>query len=243
MNRILIDRKLDDLGSKKDDKIVLDIDKDINFIINSNEYNKYVFNIKKGNVNILCILKKTDYVSFEFNVYDGNVSFNNFSYDCKEQKIEANLNKQGALINIYNSYLCKGIQNVDVNVTHKAPSTQSNVYDNAITIEKGSICFNNITKVKKKMKNCKVIQDAKIIPINDNNKNRINPVLLIDEYEVDAKHAAFIGKFKEEQLFYLKSRGLSEQQAIDLLLKGLLVGIMNIEDEEKEKIKDLILKR
>lgn len=235
MNRILVDRKY-----KDDNVVTLNIMEDSSFLLSDNKINKYIFNVKNANVNILCNFKDIDNVSFEFNIDNACVDFNNLSYNCKDQNIIANLNKSNSFINIYNSYVSKNKQNIDVRVLHNSSNTESKIFNNAVTCENGSICFNNITEVKNKMKDCKVVQDAKIIPLNDTNENMINPILLIDEFEVDAKHAAFIGKFKEEQLFYLESRGLTKKEAIKLLLDGLLVGLMNISEEEKESLKQLI---
>ena len=81
-----------------------------------------------------------------------------------------------------------------------------------------------------------VNQKSKIISNNEVNNNEINPILLIDEYDVDAKHSAFIGTFNKEELFYLKTRGITDKDASNLLLKGLLVGTLDIEDCVKEEL-------
>ena len=66
-------------------------------------------------------------------------------------------------------------------------------------------------------------QDNKIITMSENN-SKIEPNLYIDEYDVEASHGAYIGKFDEDTLFYLKSRGLDENQSYNLLIKGFLLG-------------------
>ena len=62
------------------------------------------------------------------------------------------------------------------------------------------------------------------------------PILeaLIDNYDVDSNHAAYIGKFRDEELFYLMSRGISRDVANRLLLNGFLI---NSDSIEKNKIK------
>ena len=237
MNRILVDGKL---GVVKEKTITLNLNKDNNFLLSDAYFNKYVFNVKRGSINILSILKDIDNISFLFNIEEGMVSFNNFSINCKNEKIEVELNKTGALININNSFICESKEYAYVKVTHNGDKTSSNVYNCAVTQKEGSLQFNTITEVKKKKKGCKVVQDGRIISLNDTNCNEINPVLLIDEYEVDAKHSAFIGKFNEEEMFYLKSRGINECDAINLLMNGFLVGTMDICTEEKEALKKLL---
>lgn len=49
-----------------------------------------------------------------------------------------------------------------------------------------------------------------------------NPILLIEEFEVTAGHAASVGQVDEEQLYYLMSRGLSREAAEYLVVRGFL---------------------
>jgi len=48
------------------------------------------------------------------------------------------------------------------------------------------------------------------------------PTLQVDENEVKTGHEATVGKVSEDQLFYLMSRGLSEQQAVTMIVSGFL---------------------
>ena len=66
-------------------------------------------------------------------------------------------------------------------------------------------------------------------------KSTILPKLLIDNYDVVSSHSAYIGKFKDEILFYLMSRGISEKVSYDLLIKSFLVN----NSENKEIIETL----
>ena len=60
--------------------------------------------------------------------------------------------------------------------------------------------------------------------------SQINPNLYIENYDVEASHAAYIGEFKEEALFYMMSRGISMDDAKFLLLKAFLLGSFNFDD-------------
>ena len=72
--------------------------------------------------------------------------------------------------------------------------------------------------------------------MNDGN-SKIWPNLLIDNFDVNANHAAYIGKFKEEDLFYIMSRGISRKKAYKLLLSGFL---LNTDSIDKEKISEFV---
>ena len=62
-----------------------------------------------------------------------------------------------------------------------------------------------------------------------NGKSTICPNLLIDNYDVDSNHAAYIGKFKDEILFYMMSRGISKSACYQLLLNGFLINSDSID--------------
>ena len=75
--------------------------------------------------------------------------------------------------------------------------------------------------------------DSKIINLN-NGDSKIIPNLIIDNKEVVANHSAFIGNFKEDEVNYLKSRGLNQETINDLLLKATLLNGMKLEyDKDK----------
>ena len=60
-------------------------------------------------------------------------------------------------------------------------------------------------------------------------KSTICPNLLIDNYDVDSNHGAYIGKFSEEKLFYLMSRGINREDATRLLLTSYLINSDSID--------------
>jgi Fe-S cluster assembly protein SufD len=71
------------------------------------------------------------------------------------------------------------------------------------------------------------------------------PILKIDENEIEASHAATVGKISDDELFYLTSRGLSEETAKELITLGYLKPILKgFQDEEvAEQISNLIEER
>ena len=62
--------------------------------------------------------------------------------------------------------------------------------------------------------------------------------MYIDCFDVIANHSAFIGTFKDEELFYLQSRGIPVDEASKLLIKGFLIS--ELEKEQKEKYEKII---
>ena len=82
--------------------------------------------------------------------------------------------------------------------------------------------------VPKSSSKCICNQENQIINMN-NGKSTICPNLLIDNYDVLSNHAAYIGKFKDEVLFYMMSRGISLDVAYRLLLNGFLINSDSID--------------
>ena len=234
MNRILIDERLNDASLNKD-ILTVNINKDSNYLIN-NLSKKYVINIKNSNVNILSLIDNDSNLDIIINVDNSSVTYNLIGYNFKNQNIIINLNTRGSSVEIYNSIISINSQEANINVFHNAPKTISNIYNCAVTKDSGSVEFNVVSKVMKEMKSSVINQESKIISLNSSNYNKINPVLLIDEYDVIAKHSAFIGKFKDEEVFYMQTRGIKKKEAYNLLLKGFLLGFLKVSEKEKEEI-------
>ena len=64
--------------------------------------------------------------------------------------------------------------------------------------------------------------------------------MLIDNFDVDSNHAAYIGSFKEDVLFYMMSRGVSRDVASRLLLNGFLINSDSIDMNKLTKFVDEI---
>ena len=152
-------------------------------------------------------------------------------YDCdniKELDL-VNLNGYNAKIDYNLKTISKKKQNFDFMVYHNYPNTISNIIHNGVNINDGILSFNLTGIVYNNITNCVLDQNSRIVTFNENKCN-INPNLLIEENDVVANHSALIGKFSDEELFYLQSRGIPKKIALNLLVKGfLLEGIDNEE--------------
>ncbi|HEY8423740.1 MAG TPA: SufD family Fe-S cluster assembly protein [Clostridia bacterium] len=64
---------------------------------------------------------------------------------------------------------------------------------------------------------------SRILTLSDNAKAEVDPSLIIDEYDVQAGHSGTVGRIGKDEMFYMMSRGLSEQEVINLISYGFLV--------------------
>jgi Fe-S cluster assembly protein SufB len=105
---------------------------------------------------------------------------------------------------------------------HLAPSTTSKITSKSISKGGGRSSFRGLIYVRGGAKNSKsnVVCDALIL----DNQSRSDTYPTIDsaENQVSIGHEASVSKVSDEQLFYLKSRGLSEEQATTMVVSGFI---------------------
>jgi Fe-S cluster assembly protein SufB len=107
-------------------------------------------------------------------------------------------------------------------VVHGAPRTTSKITSKSISKGGGRSSYRGLLKVYKGAVGSKsnVVCDALLI--DDQSRSDTYPVIEIDEHDVDIGHEASVSKVGEDQLFYLMSRGLSEEQAASMVVGGFI---------------------
>lgn len=161
-------------------------------------------------------------------------------YDAKKvRELDiVNLNGTGATIMTVLKTIATGEEKYDMMIYHNAKKTESDIVNHGVSLDHGKITFDVTTMIPRGKKSCVANQMGRIINLNDE-KSTIKPNLLIDEFDVEANHAALIGKFQDEELFYLQSRGLTKEEAVSLLTKGFLCSRIE-ENQLLEKIENAI---
>jgi Fe-S cluster assembly protein SufD len=192
------------------------------------------------------------------------VIFSNFTGDKKTFKQEINLHKFSQL-NIVGAYVSDKLvsdlvinlkgeqasvmvhgvalskanqeQTVDVHMTFYAPHSFGDMYQVGIAKDLGKLTLNGVEKIEQGMKQANAFQTLKGVILSDLAIVNVNPILLIDEFDVKAGHGATIGKIEQEQLYYLQSRGLTKQEAEKMIVHGFIKPIIDqIKDETIQKL-------
>lgn len=127
-------------------------------------------------------------------------------------------------------------ENYDYMIYHNGINSNSDIYNGSVN-EQGSVYYQISSFIPKNITGCRANQFNRIINLT-NNKCEIRPNLYIDCDDVEANHSALIDKFTHNELFYIKLRGIDEENAIKMLTKGFLLS--NIKNQE---IIDLINKK
>lgn len=115
------------------------------------------------------------------------------------------------------------IQVVNSLVTNKADHSRGYITQRGVILDQSTLTFNGIGHIIKNAKQADNDQESRVLMLSDEARGDTNPILLIDEFEVVAGHAASIGRIDEEDLFYLTSRGLTKQLAETLFVRGFLL--------------------
>ena len=156
-------------------------------------------------------------------------------------KVSINLNSPNSKIVYKYSAINYTSNKYHIDVYHNSPNTESVVVNHGVNVLDKKLVFDVYGYIPKDSINTICNQDNKIINIKNYNKSVIRPNLIIDNNMIEANHSAYIGKFKDQDLFYLQSRGLSKKVCYDLLIKAYLIGHFELEDNKKylEKIKNI----
>jgi len=113
----------------------------------------------------------------------------------------------------------------DTSLYHKEKESSGTMSNYGICTENSKLTFTGISKIEKGCKKSKTHQEAKIIVFDPSCNGKCSPILKIDENDVEASHAAVVGRVNEDHLFYLLSRGIKKEDAKRLITLGYLLPI------------------
>lgn len=107
----------------------------------------------------------------------------------------------------------------NTHVIHEAPHTKSLTHLRGVFSDRSSFSNDGMIHIEKGAKGADGFFASKVL-LFDDAKGRSVPALEIDENDLKAGHASTVGRPDENQMFYLRSRGLSEKEAENLIVSG-----------------------
>jgi Fe-S cluster assembly protein SufB len=113
-------------------------------------------------------------------------------------------------------------QDAGAKVIHAAPNTSSRITSKSISKDNGRASYRGLVKVHKNAINSKVSVECDALLIGKDARSDTYPTMEIDSDKVSVEHEARVSKVAEEQLFYLTSRGLTEDDARLLIVNGFM---------------------
>jgi len=107
-------------------------------------------------------------------------------------------------------------------VIHVASNTSSTIDSKSISKDGGIATYRGLIHVTRDARNCKAYMKCNGLILDKGSRSDAIPVLEIKNSEVDAAHEATVGKIGDEQIFYLMSRGLSQDEAVKMIVSGFV---------------------
>ena len=120
---------------------------------------------------------------------------------------------------------------IETNVIHKASKTKSNTLARAVLNNKAKSIFQGLIRIEKNSSGCNGYQKSEAIVLSEDAQANTIPKLEIENNDVRCTHGATISQIPEEQLFYLKSRGVPDNDAISLIMEGFFFPVLSQADD------------
>ncbi|NQH34436.1 Fe-S cluster assembly protein SufD [Streptococcus suis] len=165
--------------------------------------------------------------------------------------LDADLKGNGSHANLKVVGLSAGrqVQGVDTRVTNYGNNSVGHILQHGVILESGTLTFNGIGHIIRGAKGADAQQESRVLMLSDKARSDANPILLIDENEVTAGHAASIGQVDPEDMYYLMSRGLDRATAERLVIRGFLgaviteIPVKEVRDQMIAVIEEKLTKR
>lgn len=107
-------------------------------------------------------------------------------------------------------------------IVHSAPNTTSQVVSKSISMHGGRASYRGLLKVYEGATNSKSTVVCDALLMDEESRTDTYPSIEIDEKDVTIGHEASVSKVGEDQLFYLTSRGITQEQANAMVVSGFI---------------------
>lgn len=132
-------------------------------------------------------------------------------------------------------YRLTGEDKLDINLIaeHKGSKSVSEINVNGVLEDVSDKTFKGTIDFKNGAKGAKGSEKENVLLLDSRVKNRTVPLILCAEEDVEGSHGASIGKLDERHIFYMQSRGLSEEKIYELAARSRLMQVISkIGDEQ-----------
>lgn len=225
------------------EKIIIEKDVNIKIIEKGYSNSNITIEVNRNAVIDYTALFSTN-MKRSFKVFrDSNINYHFIELEASNDELNAFLLEENASF-ITNALVI--LKETDAILTqtvlHEAKSTISRINNFGCAMINSNINFITTGHIKNGMSKSDCRQLSKGVVMDDHASVTSKPILLIDEYDVNAYHGASIGKMSDEDLFYLMSRGLNKTDAFKLILTGIVNPFLNSisDDTIKEEVSSSI---
>ena len=136
----------------------------------------------------------------------------------------SHLNGEGAKANHITISFAGDGQNIDTGakVIHNAPNTNSTIESKSISQGEGRTNYRGLVRVPKGAEGSKMSIECDALMFSDEATSDTEPYIEIKEDDVEMAHEATVGRIGDEEIHYLQSRGMEEEEAKELIVRGFI---------------------
>lgn len=133
-------------------------------------------------------------------------------------------------------------QNFNVRTDHFGKASEGFILIHGVQKDSATAIFNGTSMIHHGASKSNGVQTERVLMLSEKARGDANPILLIDEDDVMAGHAASVGRVDDVQLYYLMSRGLSRKEAERLIIHGFLNPVVEelAIDSVKDRLREVI---
>jgi len=113
-------------------------------------------------------------------------------------------------------------QDAGAKMVHAAPETTSTIISKSISKDAGRTSYRGLVRFEEGAKRSKSFVRCDALLLDERSRSDTYPYIEFGEHDAQVGHEATISKVGDDQLFYLMSRGLSEQQAMGMIVNGFI---------------------
>ncbi len=113
-------------------------------------------------------------------------------------------------------------QDAGAKMIHAAPETTSKIVSKSISKDGGITTYRGLVRVDEGATGCKSHVQCDALILDEESESRTLPYMEVGERDAQIGHEATVSKVADEQLFYLMSRGLSQEQAMGMVVNGFI---------------------
>jgi len=113
-------------------------------------------------------------------------------------------------------------QDAGAKMIHAAPETTSTIISKSISKDGGRTSYRGLVRVEEGATGSKSFVRCDALMLDEQSRSDTYPYMEVGEQDARIGHEATVSKVGEDQLFYLMSRGLSEQQAMSMIVNGFI---------------------
>lgn len=117
-------------------------------------------------------------------------------------------------------------EGVNTRVTNYGKHSIGNINQRGVIMDRSRLIFNGIGHIIKGASGANAEQQNRVMMMSSKAHGDANPILLIDENDVLAGHAASVGQVDQRQLYYLMSRGIDKKTAQRMVIRGFLGDVL-----------------